>query len=222
MGIFRKNREVKQNVQTLSPMEHIMRGNYVSEVIKKRYYNYYNINHRKAVCQIDAIGKRLTHDWAERATTKTFKYYSSHEVDGVEVMQEQRKQWVEMNCNEIFKGTIAYMVADGFVLFTLDKAKESIKYDVYGEFESSPMLWTREGKNKITNYKVQFTPNPRGVGGSSAVGGWVAKGTAIDNMKAINESFLPKEIIHCEYGKPNWGLGMPLIEGAWDSIIKLA
>ena len=220
---FRKNKEVKENIMTLSPTETVMRGNYVSAIIKKRYYDYYNINHRKAVCQIDAIAKRLTHEWADRVTTKTFKFYSSHEIDGVEVMQDQRKQWVEMNCDEIFNATIVPMVQDGFVLFTLEKDEEAIKYDVYGEFESSPMLWTRIADNKISNYKVQFTPNPRGVGSSGQTTKIiVTSSTSIDNMRAINREYSPEEIIHCEFGKPNWGIGMPLIEGAWDSIIKLA
>ncbi|GAG93378.1 unnamed protein product, partial [marine sediment metagenome] len=214
--------EVRKNVQTLSPTETIMRGNYVSDVIKKRFYNYYNIDHRQAVCKIDAVGKRLTYDWADRVTAKTFKFYSSHEVDGVEVMQEQRKQWVEMNCNEIFNSTIVPMVQDGFCLFTLKKVKESIDYDVYGEYESSPNLWKRIGKNKISLYKIQFTPQPRGVGSSGTNLIIQAPNTSVDNMRAINLEFTPKEIIHCEYGKPNWGVGMPLIEGAWDSIIKLA
>ena len=223
MPLFkRKQTEVRKNVQTLSPTEMIKRGNYVSELIKKRLYDYYNIDHRQAVCKVDAVAKRLTYDWADRVTAKTFKFYSSHEVDGVEVMQEQRKKWVEMNCNEIFKSSIVPMVQDGYSLLDLKKEEDSIEYHVYGEYESNPNLWTRVDKNKITQYKVQYTPKPRGVGNTASGQIFVSSNTSVDNMRAINLEYSPDELIHCEYGKPNWGCGVPLIEGAWDSIIKLA
>lgn len=221
MGIFKKqNKEVRVQA-SLMPMgeDNTRRGNYVSNVIKKKFYNYYNIKHRVAVCKIDACGRKLTYGWAERCVAKTFKFYSSHEVDGVEIMQEQRAKWVELNCDEIFKKCIPPMIRDGFVLIEPSMKAESIDYNVYGEYESSPALWQRDKNWNILKYGIQFTPQPRALGTGTLM---LAFGNAQSNFSAINKVRTPKQLIHIEYGEPNYGLGSPLIEGAWDSIIKLA
>ena len=219
MKLFKKNVEVRSNA--LIPVEHTSkRGNYISNVIRKKYYNYYNINHRVAVCKMDAVAKRLTYIWAMIATTKTFKFYSSHEMNAVEVMEDIRAKWEELNCKEIFRKCIPPMVRDGYVLLELRNKGEALKYDVYGEYESAPTLWARGVKNIIHRYRIQYTPQPRGMGSSAPMLEIAMKG--IDNMRMINETRTPKQIIHMEYGEANYGLGSPLIEGAWDSIIKLA
>jgi len=216
----KQNIEVRQH--SLIPMgETSKKGNYISNVIKNRFYDYYNIEHRKAVCQLDGIGKRLTYETADLFTSKTFKFYDSHEVDAVEVMQEQRARWVELNCKEIFKKCITPMIRDGYVLLELNKEKDSIDWNAYGEYECSPQLWTRGLKNKILQYKVQYTPKPRAIGSSASLINLAFFNRGIDNFRMINEEFSPKDIIHMEYGETNDGVGMPLIEGAWDSIIKL-
>lgn len=217
---FRKQTIVKRNIM-LSPTEASTKGNYVGRVIQKRYYDYYNINHRKAVCMIDAIAKRLTHVWANVATAKTFKFYTSHEISGEECMQEQRAIWVKLNCDEILKKAIPYMVSDGFCLIEPIKKKEVIDYNVYGEYESDPTLWTWTDENKIGMYKVQYTPHPRGDMKASIVNVLSMNPSSV-NLRMVNREISPKKIIHVEYGENNHGFGMPLIEGAWDSIIKLA
>jgi len=218
---FRKQTVVKKNVATLSPTETSTKGNYIGRLIQKRYYDFYNINHRVAVCKIDAIASRLTYKWADRATAKTFKFYTSHEVDGEETMEEIRAIWNDLNCNEILKKSITPMVRDGFVLLDLIKKKDAINYNVYGEYESAPVLWTWVGENKISGYKVQYTPHPRGDMKSKQSNVITANPTSV-SLKAINKDYNPKELIHIEYGENNFGHGMPLIEGAWDTIIKLA
>lgn len=226
MKLFnRKQKEVRIQA-SLMPMgeDSSRRGAYISNIIKKKYYNYYNINHRVAVCKLDGKAKRLTYKWADRVVAKTFKFYSSHEVDGVEIMQDQRADWVGFNCNEILKKSITPMIRDGFVLLepSYKKATESrdasIDYNVYGEYESNPALWLRDKDGKILAYGVQFTPKPRAMGSSALMLGF---STNDSNFKAIKKTLQPKAVIHVEYGEPNYGLGVPLVEGAWDSIIKL-
>jgi len=202
-------------------MEAATKGNYVGRLIQKRYYDFYNINHRKAVCMIDAIAKRLTHVWANVATAKTFKFYSSHEIDAEEIMQKQRAEWVELNCDEIFKKSIPSMVRDGFVLIELIKKKDAIDYNVFSEYESAPVLWSWTNDNKIANYKIQYTPHPRG-DMKASIANVLSMNPSTANLRTINRDIKPGKLIHCEYGENNLGFGMPLIEGAWDSIVKLA
>ncbi|KKM18539.1 hypothetical protein LCGC14_1664670, partial [marine sediment metagenome] len=219
MKLFKKNVEVRRHA-LLPIADTSKRGNYISNVINKKYYNYYNIDHRVAVCKMDAVAKRLTYMWAMIATSKTFKFYSSHEMDAVEIMEDIRAKWEELNCNEIFRKCITPMVRDGYVLLELKKLANALKYEVYGEYESPSQLWVRGVKNRILRYRIQFTPKPRGMGSSAPMLQVAARG--VDNMRMVNENKTPKEIIHIEYGESNYGLGMPLIEGAWDSIMKLA
>ena len=220
MRVFnRKNVEPRVQGALIPLGEGSKKGAYISKLVKKKFYNYYNIKHRLAVCKMDAIAKRLTYKWADVATTKTFKFYSSHEVDATEVMEDVRAKWVELNCKEIFKKSIPPMVRDGFVLLDLINKGESIDYNVYGEYESPPQLWARGKENIILAYKVQFTPQPRGMG--SQIQSLTLSTRGASNLREIDKDYTPKELIHIEYGEPNYGLGMPLIEGAWDSIIKL-
>ncbi|MCP4550890.1 MAG: hypothetical protein GY834_02365 [Bacteroidetes bacterium] len=219
---FKRNAEVRAQ-GSLIPTESKTRGNYISNIIKKKYYDYYNINHRKAVCILDPlIAGKLTYGWAKRVTAKTFKFYSSHEVDGKEVMEDVRKLWTELNCNEILRKAIPPMIMDGFVLLDLMlKGKDdekSLDYEVYGEFESNPNLWAR-ANNLIVGYKVQFTPQPRAIG--PGLSNFLNFNNRVSNMMNINKDYAPKELIHVEYGEPNWGLGRPLIEHVWDAVIKL-
>jgi hypothetical protein len=195
------------------------RGSYISYVVKNKYYDYYNIKHRVAVCKMDAVAKRLTYIWAKVATSKTFKFYSSHEIDAVEVMEDIRAKWVDLNCNEILRKCIVPMVRDGYALLELIKKDESLDYEVYGEYECPPTLWIRRSDNKILAYKIQYTPKPRGLGSSASMLQISTRG--IDNLRMVNKTKNPREIIHMEYGEANYGLGMPLIEGAWDPIMKL-
>ncbi|KKL52359.1 hypothetical protein LCGC14_2286230, partial [marine sediment metagenome] len=219
MRIFNRN-NIEIRKHALIPIaETTKKGSYISKVVKKRYYNFYNINHRVAVCKMDAIAKRLTYVWAAIATAKTFKFYSSHEMDAVEVMEDIRSKWEELNCNEIFRKCITPMVRDGYVLLELEKKGDALKYEVYSEYESPSSLWVRGLNNKILKYRIQFTPKPRAMGSSAPMLQVAVKG--VDNMRMVNKNKTPKELIHVEYGETNYGLGMPLIEGAWDSIIKL-
>ena len=217
---FRKQTEVRVQGSVIPMGEDTSRrGAYISNVIKKKYYNYYNIDHRVAVCKMDGIAAKLTYKWAERVVAKTFKFYTSHEVDGVEIMQEQRARWVELNCNEILKKSITPMIRDGFVLIEPTKKEDSLDYNVFGEYESSPALWLRDEKGKILAYGIQFTPRPRAMGSSALMLGYA---TNDSNFKAIKRTIKPKALIHVEYGEPNYGLGSPLLEKGWDSVIKLA
>lgn len=216
----RKNKEVRANILSLTPSESSTRGNYVAAPIKKRYFNYYNIDHRKAVCQIDSIAKKLTYIWRDRATAKTFKFYSSHEVDAVEVMQDVRKAWIDMNCMEVLKKCIVPFTRDGYVLLKLDIGEESLDYEVYGEYECPPKQWTRVN-NKIVQYRLQYTPRPRGMGTSASLLGINVDTTGSDELQLVKKTYSAKDIIHIERGEPNMGYGDPLIEGAWDSIMKL-
>lgn len=215
---FRKQREVRVQGAVIPLGDTSTKGSYVADIIKKKLYNYYNIEHRKAVCQLDGKANRLTYKWAQRCVAKTFKFYSSHEVDAQEVMQDQRKRWVELNGNEIFKKSITPMVRDGFVLLELIKKGESLDYNVFGEFESAPVLWTRDVDNKILMYTVQYTPQPRGIGSTASYRQYLSTS---ESLRAVNRDLTPKELIHVEYGEPNLGCGMPLIEACWDSLIKL-
>jgi len=215
----RKQVEVRQQGALIPLGESKAKGNYVSNIIKKKYYDYYKIDHRKAVCQLDGKASRLVYRWAERVVAKTFKFYTSHEVDGKEIMQDQRKKWIQLNANEILKLGIIPMVRDGFCLLDLNMKQEKIDYKVYGEYESAPVLWARDDKNNIIAYKVQYTPKPRAMGSSA---GFLQFLSGPSNMRAISKDFKPKDLIHIEYGVPNDGCGMPLMEACWDSIIKLA
>ena len=215
----RENKEVRVQGALIPLGDTRVKGNYTSNIIKKKFYDFYKINHRKAVCQLDGKAARLTYRWAERCVAKTFKFYSSHEVDGEEIMQDQRAKWVELNANEIFKLGIIPMVRDGFTLLDLKLKDETIKYNVYGEYECPPILWARDDKNKIIAYKAQYTPQPRAMGSSA---GFLQFLSGPNNMKAISKDYTPKQLIHVEYGIPNMGCGMPLIEACWDSLIKLA
>jgi hypothetical protein len=205
MGLFnRKNKEVRQH--SLVPMgETAGKGNYISEIIKHKFYNYYNMDHRYAVCMLDANARKLTHEWADRAVAKTFKFYSSHEVSAVEVMQEQRARWIELNCNEIFSACIVSMVRDGYVLLEPKFKDEMLDYEVYGEFECPPKLWWIDTNNKIIGYQVQFTPRPRAIGSSALLLGQTILGGDSHNLRAVNDTKYPKDIIHMEFGKPNYG-----------------
>lgn len=215
---FRKQVEVRTQGALIPLGDTRVKGNYISNIIKKKYYDFYKIDHRKAVCQLDGKAARLVYRWAERCVAKTFKFYSSHEVDGEEIMQDQRARWVELNANEIFKLSIISMIRDGFVLLDLNKKEDSIDYKVYGEYECPPILWARDNSNKIIAYKAQYTPQPRAMGSSA---GFLQFLSGPNNMKAISKDYLPKDLIHVEYGIPNMGCGMPLIEACWDSLIKL-
>ncbi|KKL80586.1 hypothetical protein LCGC14_2003260, partial [marine sediment metagenome] len=163
---FRRNVS-RKNLTMNRPSETVRKGNYISNIIRKKFYDYYNITHRVAVCKLDSKAKKLTYNWAQSCIAKTFKFYSSHEVSGEEVMQEQRARWVELNCNEILAKAIVPHTRDGFCLLNLIKKKESIDYNVYGEFECPPKLWTRDTDNRIIHYKVQYTPKPRAMGTSA-------------------------------------------------------
>ncbi|KKN25006.1 hypothetical protein LCGC14_0889170 [marine sediment metagenome] len=171
--------------------------------------------------QLDAIAGKLTFGWADLCIGKTFKFYSSHEIDGVEIMQDIRAKWIELNADEIFGNSIPAMVADGFVLLDVHKKMkkevESLEYDIYGEFESPVQLWQRDKDANILMYGINFTPKPRAIGSSALMLGFGG-----NNYKAIKKEFTPKQLIHCEFGNNNYGLGIPLLEGTWDSIMKLA
>ena len=224
MGIFKRNKATRANVQTLIPMENRRKGNYISPIIKHRLYDYYNVNHRVAVCKLDGKAERLTYKLMDRFTAKTFKFYSSHEIDGVEIMKEQRARWIELNANEIYHTAGTPFIRDGFVLMELinngEEGNPPIDWNVYGEYESPPILWTRDGDNKIINYKIQFTPQPRAMG--TAISMIQHLNSPNDNMKVIGFDLDPQDLIHVERGEPNWGLGHPLIESCWDPLIKLA
>lgn len=217
--IVKTNKEVRTQGSLVPMGETSRKGNYISNIIKNHFYDYYDINHRVAVCKLDGKAKRLTYIWADRCVAKTFKFYSSHEVDGVEVMQEQRARWIELNCKEIFKKAIVPFNRDGYVLLDLIKKLESIDYNVYGEFECPPKLWTRGPENVILAYKAQYTPKPRAMGTSAPM--LEIANPKGDNLRAINRTYSAKELIHIERGEPNDGCGDPLIEAAWDSLIKL-
>lgn len=217
-----KNNEARQNVSTVPMGEQRAKGSYVGYIIRKKLFDYYNVKHRKAVCQLDSVAKRLTYKFGDTATAKTFKFYSSHEVDGHEIMQEQRKRWIELGCDQILKECIVPFERDGYALFVPKRKGEVLEFDVYGEYESPPSQWVRDADNKILLYKVEFVPHPRGFDEKMSVASIIS--TAIsgnENMRAIRKELQPKEVIHLTRGIVNYGCGDPLIEGAWDSIIKL-
>ncbi len=217
MRLFKRNVESRKQGAFVPQAENLsQRGNYISNIVKKKYYNYYNIKHRVAVCKLDGIGNKLTYRAADRCIAKTFKFYTSHEVDGVETMQEQRARWIELNCDEILNKCITSMIRDGFVLLEPLYKNEKIDYNVYSEFEAPIQLWKRDADNKIIAYGINYTPKPRAIGSSALMLGYGGS-----NLKAVKKPLSPQDVIHCEYGETNLGLGMPLIEAAWDSIMKL-
>lgn len=207
----------------LHPSESVIRKNYIDLLMKNRMWDFYDVKHRVAVSEVDPAGKKITKDWAKRATTKTFKFYSSHETDSSEVMEEHRKRWNELGCNAILRKIIKFMTRDGFALFhphvkgSSDNIEE-LDYDVYGEYECPQKLWDRDEKNKIVSYRIQYTPRPRFLEGYRQ-GQW--RGHDMGKFKQVNEPLLPKECLHFERGEENWGLGDSRLEAAWDPISKL-
>lgn len=217
MKLFKKNVESRKQGALIPQNENLsQKGNYVSNIVKKKFYNYYNIKHRVAVCKLDPLAEKLTYKWADRCIAKTFKFYTSHEIDGVEIMEDIRAKWIELNCDEILNKCITPMVRDGFSLLQLLYKKETLDYNVFSEFESPVQLWQRDDDNKIIAYGVNYTPKPRAIGSSALMLGMGAA-----NLKAVKFTLKPSDVIHTEYGETNLGLGVPLMEGAWDSIMKL-
>lgn len=224
LDYYRKNAGGRKNI-SLTPSEERKKGNYVDPLVKKKYNDFYNIKHRYGVCKYDPTGKKLTYGFAKKATAKTFKFYSSHEVDGVEVMKDQRARWVELGCNSIFRKAVVPFIRDGFVLLNLRDIKkngvlENVEYDVYGEYECPPTLWSRIA-NKIVLYRVQYTPHPRAFGTSVHTWSGLDVREAGAQLSEVNKTLKPKEVIHIECGEPNWGYGDSQLEGWWDCLVKL-
>ena len=223
---FRKQQS-RSNV-SLTPSETRRKGNYVDPLIKKKRFNYYQIKDRYAVCRLDSIAKKLTYAWAQVATAKTFKFYSSHEIDGAEVMQDIRSKWIELNCDAIFRKALIGFERDGFTLLHLRATKDDeelvgVEYDVYSEFEAPPALWLRDEDNKILGYRIQYTPQPRAfetLSSNFAFEGGIATAN-VGSVKMVNKFLSSDEVIHVERNEDNLGFGDALIEGAWDSITKL-
>jgi hypothetical protein len=213
---------VRSNTKALNPSETLARGAYISPIIQKKFYNYYDINHRVAVCKLDGPGRRLTYGFADTIVAKTWKYYSSHEIDAKEVMIDVRKKLNDLAVPEIVRKAVVPFIRDGYVLLNLQLIKEEmLNYDVFGEYESPPKLWVRDNENKIILYKVQYTPQIRAFGHSTRPL-FEVNNSGQPSLRMVNKEFAPKEIIHVERGESNFGGGNPLIEGCWDSIMKLA
>lgn len=185
---------------------------YVDPLVFKGHNNFLNIIDKRASMYGDAIVNTLTLGWASVATTKTFKFYDSHEVTGQEVMQEWRAWWMQNNLDELLKAIIPHFCMDGRILLDVyfDEI-QSIKYEVYGSYECDAIHWTRDDDNNVIHYNVKFVPFP-------TPWGW-ASGNS--NCKKVDKEYDMGELLHFTRGDWNYGLGRSRVLPAWDSIVKL-
>jgi hypothetical protein len=186
---------------------------YVDPLVFRGYNNFLNKIDKRASMYQDPIINTLTLGWASVATAKTFKFYDSHEVDGVEIMQDYRAWWMQNNLDELLKSLIPHLCMDGWVLLDLYIADEegTVGYDVYGSFECDTIHWKRDLDNTIIHYNVKFIPFP-------SPHGW-AYGSSY--CKAVDKEYDPGELLHFTRGDWNYGVGRSRIGPAWDPAIKL-
>ena len=158
MKLLKRNTESRKQGALIPVAENLsQKGNYISQIVKKKLYNYYNLKHRVAVCKLDPLAEKLTYLWADRVIAKTFKFYTSHEVGAVETMQDIRAKWIELNADEILNKAITPMVRDGFALIELLYKNERIDY-FYGHL-SRKTYSSKTTINKIFHRKSKFKLN---------------------------------------------------------------
>lgn len=185
---------------------------YVDPLIFRGYNNFLNKIAKRASMYSDPLVNTLTIGWANIATAKTFKFYESHEVGAMEVMQEFRAWWMENNLDELLKALIPHFTMDGWVLLDLYlQEDQSINYDVYGSFECDTIHWKRDWENNIYFYNVKFVPFP-------SPSGWAWGGSS---LKSIHKEYVEGELLHFARGAWNYGIGKSRIAPVWDPILKL-
>lgn len=185
---------------------------YVDPLIFRGYNNFLNKIAKRASMYSDPLVNTLTIGWANIATAKTFKFYESHEVGAMEVMQEFRAWWMENNLDELLKALIPHFTMDGWVLLDLYlQEDQSINYDVYGSFECDIIHWKRDWENNIYFYNVKFVPFP-------SPSGWAWGGSS---LKSIHKEYGEGELLHFARGAWNYGVGKSRIAPVWDPILKL-
>jgi hypothetical protein len=186
---------------------------YVDQLIVKQYNNYLNKIHRLECCYSDPILNALTYRWANIATSKDFKFYDTHNVDGREVMQDYREWWQAVGLNEVLKSVIPLVCRDGHCLleFYINN-NATVGYEIYGDYECSPKYWKRDKENEIVKYSVKYVPRPIPLAGFWSGG---------QGLNAVDKEYYAGELLHLTRADYNLGFGRSRIESVWDAATKL-